>query len=231
MLQESNAYFISLQNTIKKRIREVIKIKRYIYILLTLALILTLSSCSESEFSNPDVFITRYNNITENTSLSFTDFYTVQENSSMSVKECTVTNGVCKALIRLLCSENKRIYRCKVVMLSCDENIKKRVLTDDEKAFFTCVCSDVYAAFSGFEKSETERQIDTLLENGSAFDSKSEKNAEYKSYVLTLLQNDLCCECIITNKWLCETQSTVKPESKSGFGDSTSIRTETVPLK
>lgn len=208
-----------------------VEIKKFVCILLAFVLILTLSSCSESEFSNPDVFITRYNNITENTPLSFSDFYTTQEGSAGSVKECAVTDGSSKAVIRLFCSEDKRIYRCKVVILTCDENLKKIKLTNEDKAFFTSVCTDVYIALSKLERTAAGEQIDELFAQGGAFDAKSERNITYKSFVLSLLQNDLCCECVITNKWLCEIESTVKPESKRGFGDSTSIRTETVPLK
>lgn len=208
-----------------------VKIKRFVCIFLLIVQVFILSSCSESEFTNPDVFIMRYNNITENVPLSFSDFYTTQENVSESVKECTVSNNNCKAVIRLLCGENKRIYRCKVIILSCDESFKKRKISNEEIKFFANVCSDVYGSFSGYEKSEAYKQIDELFEQGGAFDAKSERNITYKSFMLTLLQNDICCECVITNKWLYEIESTVKPESKRGFGDSTSVRTETVPLK
>lgn len=188
------------------------------------------SSCSQSEFINADVFVTRFNTARGQASLLLTDFSSVEENSGGSVKECEVIQGQSRALIRLFCDEQKRVYECRVIILKGGNDLKKETLTKENKEFFILLCGDVYSSFSGKSKTAAEEKTELLFPN-SDFPSAAEKNETDGKILLTVLQNDVCIDFSVVNGWLKQIESTVKPESKIGFGEQTQIRQETVPLR
>lgn len=193
-------------------------------------ILFSLASCAQSEFVNLDVFVLRLNEARGETQLSLTDFCTTEENSGGSVKECEVIQGQSRALIRLFCDEQKRVYECRVIILKGGNDLKKETLTKENKQFFISLCCDVYSSYSGKSRSAATEKTDSLFPNGD-FPSAAEKNETDGKILLTVLQNDVCIDFSVVNGWLKQIESTVKPESKIGFGEQTQIRQETVPLR
>ncbi len=202
--------------------------KKSCLILSLLLVFVFLSSCSHSEFLNLATFVENFSVLRP---LALTDFIKYDDESKETVYLTYINCDENTVLLKLLCESDLKIKECRVTASKYDEKGKKIKSFEKIKKSFQDVCSGTILAYTYLSKEEGDKIIKNL-DIMNNFEKKNfEKTYQNENFNFALLSNDLCCELIIKNKWINETETTKKPENKNDFANNTSIRTETVPLQ
>ncbi|MGN1418808.1 MAG: hypothetical protein ACI4W6_05725 [Acutalibacteraceae bacterium] len=199
--------------------------KKLFALILSVILILLSAGCTQSEQINLGDFIERFNTKSSLDEIGFVDFYVLSQNSTEQIYNCAFQSEANEILLRLFENSNGKIKKCSVIFPKSDENGNSITISSSENELFKTVCTQTASAFSNSSKEEAQQIITELLKN----DGKTEVVKDSGSFHYVLLEDTLCKRLMIQNKWLCEIETTLKPESKSAFWQETSVRTETVP--
>lgn len=196
--------------------------KKIVVLLFLLSLVLIFTACAGGEFIGLSVFIERWNNCSEQM-LDYSDFIIEQAENESSY--CLVDDN--KA-IKLTADENSNLKQCKIIITkkNSDGNEKK---IESPQDFFE-LCKKTVMSYCDFD----EQQATTLLDEFTLNDLNSilaegELSKNQGDYNFVYYSTEIASEFIITNTLLVEIESTLKPESKIAFADTTATRAETVP--
>lgn len=200
---------------------------------LSVLLVLTfLTSCSESSFVNLAVFIENFNSLEDEEILDFPDFTVSTGSGGETVYTRSFEKDGHTVLLRLTADDDKKITACRVVIPKRDKTGKKLKQSDERQKFFAQTAEKTICAFTLFDDEKSKQIISSFdLSNSKTLKNEGEITKEEEGFYFIYLSNSLCSEFIIKNIWLCEIESTLKPESKGGFIEGTGIRTDTVPLE
>ncbi|MGN0469103.1 MAG: hypothetical protein ACI4GY_10305 [Acutalibacteraceae bacterium] len=199
--------------------------KKLFALILPIIFIFLSAGCTQSEKINLGDFIERFNEKTDLPEIDFFDFYVLSQNSDGQVYNCAFQSDDNEILLRIFENSSGKITNCNVILPKSDENGNSIKISNSENELFKTVCTQTASAFSNSSKEEAQQIITELFKN----DGKTEVVKDSGSFHYVLLKDTLCEKLTIQNKWLCEIETTLKPESKSAFWQETSVRTETVP--
>ncbi len=187
-----------------------------------------LTGCSKDEFMGISRFTDNMNSISadgEGISLSsyliyngtyYLPFDEDRESVVMALKE----------------GESGHIDEIRVTISKADENGNEKPVTEKGKALFLEAFIKAVRAYSYFTPEEAEEIIKDMKMNYlSAFESEGEVTLKKENYYFVYYSVDIASTLMIFNTHLHSIEKTEKPESKPFFGNTTNIRTETVPLR
>ena len=188
------------------------------------ALTLILTACVGGEFIGLSIFIERWNSCSEN-SLDYSDFVIEQGESENSYS--IISDGTA---IKLTADENENLKQCKIIITKKDEEGKdKSILQETSNDFFE-LCKKSVMAYCGFDETATIALLNEFTLNDlNSLISEGELSKNQNEYNFVYYSTQIASEFIITNTLLVEIESTLKPESKIAFADTTHTRVETVP--
>lgn len=193
-------------------------------------LCLLLTACTQSEFINLAQFIENFNAFKSDDSIDFTDFSVSTGSGGESVYTYEPKDCEEKIIVRLVADDDLKISSCRVVLAKSDHTGQKLAYNKELHRVFYELCKRTVCAFTFCSGQESEALIEAFsLSLKQTLTKEGELTRQQGDYYYTYLSNSLCSEFIISNKWLCEMETTLKPESKNAFLNSTSVRTETVP--
>lgn len=135
-------------------------------------------------------------------------------------------------LLRLVTDENGYIEEIRLTLSKVDENGGSSPVNEKRKALFLSTLKRASLAYTYFDETENESIINSMkLDNTSTYAPSGELTLEKGNFYFVYFSTDLACQFTIYNIHLHPIEKTEKPESKPAFGNTTNIRTETVPLE
>lgn len=193
--------------------------KKACFTVLTLSFVFIFSSCVQNGNLNLSSFIEKYNELSIQ-KITYTDFSceTVDEKSEYGYMPNPYS------LIKLIC-DNDNIEECKVILSKYKSENEKTELSADDIEAFKSQTQKIVQTFTNFDISEINAILSELFND---FET-AEKTVQKGDYYFIYISNELCCEVILRNNLLKETETTEKPENKNSFSVTNGVRTETVP--
>lgn len=207
--------------------------KKVFKIFASLFFVITLfCACSESETVDAGTFVERYAKLCD-FPFGFSNII-ASENGGAAKYSFVASkdeNESKKILVTLLENENRKLFECRITMAKINGGQKTEFTADDRERFFS-VCAKALRALSSFDEEKARNALIQLgIDNEDFFIKNVEQTFKTDEYFLVSIGNDVAAEVIISNTYLKKIEETEKPESKPVFGETTKIRTETVPHK
>ena len=198
------------------------KISGILFIILTLTFFV---ACEREEFMDIYSFAERYGN----SELSVEDFYI---GDSEGVYFTFFEKATPKVMLKAICNNKNIIEEIRIYIPKYDENAnKKEILTDDIRIFVRTVINSI-KAFTGCSEAQAEEIASEMcLYQKKSFENEGELTKTKGCFHFVYHSASPGSEFIIYNTYLKNVPQTEKPESRPIYGDTTKIRTETVPTK
>ncbi|MBQ3136249.1 MAG: hypothetical protein IJB74_02085 [Clostridia bacterium] len=135
-------------------------------------------------------------------------------------------------MMKLLCNEENKTEEIRIYLPKYDENANKKKISAEDINLFLKIVSASSTAFTGYDQATTEEIITQMqLYEKKSYESEGELTKAKDNFYFVYHSALLGSEFIIYNTYLKTIPETEKPESKPMYGDTTKIRTETVPTK
>ncbi len=194
-----------------------------------LVMIITLFiGCAREEFMDLYGFTERFTY----SEISPEDFYTDKTEDGKTVYYSYFEKEKPSVMIKLICTENNKIDQVRIYLSKYDENGKKKTLTTEDISLFANLISSSLKAFTGWNEDEVGEIMNQMqIYEKKSYESEGELTKTKSNFHFIYHSADLGSEFIIYNTYLRAVPQTEKPESKPMYGDTTKIRTETVPTK
>ncbi len=199
-----------------------------IKITILIMLFIFLVGCAREEFMDLYGFTERFTYQI----ISAEDFYTEKTEDGRDSYFTFFEKENPRIMLKLICTEDNKIDEVRIYVSKYDENADKKNVTTEDISLFLKVTSSSIAAFTKWD----EKEIDSILSEMCLYEKKSYENEgeltmAKDNFHLIYHSASLGSEFIIINTYLKSVPETEKPESKPLYGDTTKIRTETVPTK
>ncbi len=187
----------------------------------------SITACSKEEFINVLSFTDNFNKYSVEQEIELTGY--IIENNIWSMP---FTDGTEAVLLRLVTDENGYIEHLRITLSKVDEEGKRSTVNEKRKNLFLSTVKKSVMAYTWFSEKEADDIIEKMnLDNLSSYKKEGELNTDIGSFRFVYYSVGLCSVFSVYNIHLHPTEKTEKPESKPAFGNTTNIRTETVPLR
>lgn len=202
--------------------------KRISALLLCLSIIVgSISACSREEFINVLRFTDNLNKYSADGKIELNSY--IVENNIWSLP---FFDGAESVLLRLVTDENGYIEHMRITVSKVNEKGESSPVNEARKKLFLSTLKKSVMAYTWFSEEETEKLIEKMsLNNLSSYGKEGELNLNIGNFRFVYYSVGLCSVFTVYNIHLHPTEKTEKPESKPAFGNTTNIRTETVPLR
>ncbi len=202
--------------------------KKISALLLCLSIIVgTISACSKEEFINVLRFTDNLNKYSSAEKIELTSY--IAENNIWSLP---FYEGGESVLLRLVTDDNGYIEHMRITVAKVDEKGESSPVNEVRKNLFLSTVKKSVMAYTWFSEHEAEEVIEKMsLGDISAYGKEGELNLNIGNFRFVYYSMELCSVFAVYNIHLHPTEKTEKPESKPAFGNTTNIRTETVPLR
>ncbi len=195
---------------------------------LILLIFIFLGGCGREEFTDLYGFTERFTY----SELSPEDFFVEEPEDGYDYYYTFFDAENPQVMLKLVCTENNKIGEIRIYLPKYDENANKKPITTDDISLFTKVVASSAQAFTGYGDSTVEDIINQMqLYEKKSYENEGELTKTKDSFHFVYHSASLGSEFIIYNTYLTDVPETEKPESKPMYGDTTKIRTETVPTK
>ena len=200
----------------------------FIKVILSAMLLSLLIGCAREEFMDLYGFTDRFTY----SQISPEDFYSDKTEDGKAVYYTYFEKDNPKAMLKLICAESGKVDEIRIYLTKYDKNGKRTdILTEDILLFTRLIASSV-SAFTGCSEASSEEIISQMmLYEKKSYEKEGELTKTKGSFHFIYHSAELGSEFIIYNTYLKTVPETEKPESKPLYGDTTKIRTETVPTK
>lgn len=186
-----------------------------------------LCGCAREEFMDLYGFTERFTY----SELSPEDFFIGEAEKNNYFYTCFDTENSA-VILKLTPTENNKIGEVRIYLPKYDENANERPATTDDINIFIRIVSSSVQAFTGYDENISEDIINQMqLYEKKSYEYKGELTKTKDNFHFVYHSALLGSEFIIYNTYLKDVPETEKPESRPMYGDSTKIRTETVPTK
>lgn len=184
--------------------------------------------CSREEFMDLYGFTESFTY----TQITPEDFYADSTEDGKAVYYTYFEKENPKVMLKIICSENGKTDEIRIYLTKYDKDGKRRDVQTEDILLFTKLISSSVTAFTGWSDAEAEDIISQMqLYENKSYESEGELTKTKSNFHFIYHSASPGSEFIIYNTYLKTVPSTEKPESKPLFGDTTRIRTETVPKK
>ncbi|MBQ7117925.1 MAG: hypothetical protein IJN88_06920 [Clostridia bacterium] len=137
-----------------------------------------------------------------------------------------------RIMLKLICTAENKIDEVRIYIPKYDENADKKSITTEDISLFLKITAASIKAFTNWEEKEIDSILNEMyLYERKAYENEGELTMTKNNFHLIYHSASLGSEFIIINTYLKSVPETEKPESKPLYGDTTKIRTETVPTK
>lgn len=183
------------------------------------------TSCAREEFMDIYGFCERFDAL----ELSPEDFY---QGDTEGVYYTFFEKENPKIMLKLLCGKEEKIEEIRIYLPKYDENAHKKSITTDEIRLFVRIAAASVKAFTGCTSAQAEDTAEQMqLYQKGSYEKEGELTKTKDSFHFVYHSASLGSEFIVYNTYLKDVPTTEKPESRPMYGDTTKIRTETVPAK
>lgn len=197
-------------------------------ITVSVLLVTLLAGCAREEFMDLYGFTERfsYSDITPE------NFYIEKDDNGNDIYYTFFEKENPRVMLKLICSEENKIDEVRIYLPKYDENADKKTISTEDIKMFVQLVINTTEAFTGYNKTEAEKTAEQmLLYEKSSYEKEGELTKRKDNFFFLYHSAHLGSEFIIYNTFLKKVPETEKPESKPLYGDTTKIRTETVPTK
>ena len=173
-----------------------------------------LSACTPEGYCNILLFTDNLNRINGNKLLSLSS-YTVEDNCY----KLLLKNE--DSLVLLTAEENEKgeIKKVRLTVSKADEKGNIISVSPTQGEFYRSEAAKALEAFTLMEKGKCEETVKKILPMKSEdFSRTGELTMDVEDYHLIYYSNKICCQFTVTNRFLEQTESTRKPESKPLYG-------------
>ncbi len=187
-----------------------------------------LTGCSKDEFMQIVRFTDNMNSVMEPEERISLSSYLLQNSTYyLPIDE----NGE-SVILALEEGDSGYIEKIRITAAKTDEQGNACPFTEERKNLFISAVNRAIRAYAYYSEEETENIIkDMRLDSLSTYKSEGELTLEKGNYYFVYYSTDIASMFMIFNVHLHPVEKTQKPESKPFFGNTTNIRTETVPLR
>ncbi len=202
--------------------------KAVIKTVLIFLVFLFLNGCAKEDIMDLYGFTGRftYSNI------SPTDFYSEKAEEGKVSYYTFFEKENPRVMLKLLCNNENKTEEIRIYLPKYDENANNKIINAESINLFINVVSASAEAFTGYDKSTVEDIINQMrLYEKKSYENEGELTKIKNNFYFIYHSASLGSEFIIYNTYLKIIPETQKPESKPLYGDTTKIRTETVPTK
>ncbi|MBQ9913338.1 MAG: hypothetical protein IJO73_03815 [Clostridia bacterium] len=191
-------------------------------------LFILLTGCVRDEFMDLYGFSDRFSC----SELTPEDFYTEKTEDGKNAFFTYFSKGSTVIMLKLICSDDNKTDEVRIYIPKYDENANNKAITAEDISFFIGITSSALRAFTGWNETVCEDITDRMcLYDRSSYEKEGELTMTRENFHIVYHSASIGSEFIIYNTFLTEVPVTEKPESKPVYGDTTKIRTETVPTK
>ena len=193
-----------------------------------LLMFILLCSCAREEFMDLYGFTERFTY----TDIDPEDFFTEKNADGEVSFYCFFEKDNPRIMLKLFCNKENKINEIRIYFPKYDENGNKTAVTTGDISLFISLVSSSLIAFTACSKAEAEDIINQMqLYEKKSYENDGELTKTKNNYHFIYHSAFLGSEFTIYNTYLKAVPETLKPESKPMYGDTTRIRTETVPTK
>ncbi len=202
--------------------------KRISALIMCLSIIVgSISACSKEEFINVLRFTDNFNKYFSDKKIELTTY--IVENNIWSLPFYDGTESV---LLRLVTDDNGYVEHMRITVAKVDEKGGSSPVNEVRKNLFLSTLKKSVMAYTWFSEDEVEEVIEKMnLGDISSYGKEGELNLNIGNFRFVYYSVEPCSVFSVYNIHLHPTEKTEKPESKPAFGNTTNIRTETVPLR
>ncbi|MBQ8503285.1 MAG: hypothetical protein IJ491_03295 [Clostridia bacterium] len=202
--------------------------KKLSVLILCLSLVTgVITGCSRDEFVSVLRFTDNLNSQKNSEKISLDSYFVQNE-----IYSAVFADGEEKILLRLITDEKGYIEEIRLTAQKVDENGQNDPVTEKRKNLFTSSIARTVSAYTYLSQEEAEEIIGNMrLNDLSSYKAAGELTLTKGNFCFVYYSTDLVSMFMIYNIHLHPIEKTEKPESKPAYGNTTNIRTETVPLK
>lgn len=204
--------------------------KTALKIFIILMIFSLLTACSSESFMDLSVFIRCFDY--DEDELTAEDFIAEKDENGNYIFYTFFEEESSAVMLKLICNGENKIDEVRIYLPKTDENAKERAVSTEDISLFTKVTACAISAFTYYSEEDTESILKEMcLYEKNSYKNEGELTKEKDNFYFIYLSSYLGSEVMIYNTYLKQVEQTEKPESKPIFGDTTNIRTETVPLE
>lgn len=186
-----------------------------------------ISGCSKNEFMDISRFTDNLNSQKTGTEISLSS-YIIQN----GVYSLPIYDGEESTLIRLVTQDGGNIEEIRLTIGKIDEEGNVSDVTDKRRNLFVSSIKRAIKAYTYFSEEETDQIIEAMkLNETNSYTQTGELTLSKGNFHFVYYSTDLAIQFMIYNIHLLPIEKTEKPVSRPVYGNTTNIRTETVPLK
>ncbi len=186
-----------------------------------------ISGCSKNEFMDISRFTDNLNSQKTGTEISLSS-YIIQN----GVYSLPIYDGEESTLIRLVTQDGGNIEEIRLTIGKIDEEGNVSDVTDKRRNLFVSSIKRAIKAYTYFSEEETDQIIEAMkLNETNSYTQTGELTLSKGNFHFVYYSTDLAIQFMIYNIHLHPIEKTEKPVSRPVYGNTTNIRTETVPLK
>ena len=198
-------------------------------LLLTFVVIIftTFAACSKKEYMNVLYFTDNLNSQTEGYDVKMSDYYVKDNIYTLPVKSENET-----VIMRLVTDENGDIGEIRVTLAKTDEKGKRQQISQQHRQLYNDTVRRMLRAFTYCDEETAGMISESMkLSESAPFTSTGEITSRMDNYYFIVFSTDFSVSFTVKNIHISPVEKTEKPESRPAFGNTTNIRTETVPLR
>ena len=202
--------------------------KKITAVFVILSMFGSFTACSREQFINIISFTERFNKVSDELKLSYSD-YVIDKDNVFNVYFPPENSCV---LLRLTENEKGRIEKISITIGKYNSAGKPKQISDDEWNVFLSAISVSIEAYTCFDENEATKLLEQfLLYDKETIKKQGEMNKTQNEFHFVYYSNSLVSMFTVSNIWLCEIPETEKPESKPYFGATTNTYGESIKLK
>ncbi len=194
--------------------------------------LICLNACVKSEFVNLSSFIYNFNFETDFITLSFSDFYYNQGEST-----CTYTAYFSEAQgeyvsLKIIENFDYEIQECYITICKIDNEGETISISQSTQALFENIVCKTIEAFT-LKDNDFANTIaaEFMLGLSSTYTDEGELSKQDGNFYYLYLSNSITNEFAIYNTWLSPQEEYEKPVSSPAYDSTTDIREGTVALR
>lgn len=186
------------------------------------------NGCAREEFTDLYGFTEEFGY----SEISPSDFYAEKNEDGNNVFYTYFHEETASVMLKLICTKKNKIDEIRIYLPKYDENARVRQTDTQEISLFIRIISSAAGAFTDWNDNEITDILDEMrLYDKASYTEEGELTKAKGSFYFIYHSATLGSEFMIYNTYLKEIPETEKPESRPVYGDTTKIRTETVPTK
>lgn len=186
-----------------------------------------MTGCSKDEFMDISRFTDNYNSLCGYDAINLQSYIIEGEIYSLPISD-----GGQAVLLSAVTDDTGYIEEIRITLSKTDEKGKSSEVSQKQGELFLNVIKNALESYTYSDSTEAQKLINEMkLNKLSTYSLTGELTAQKGYFYYVFYSTELVSMFRIFNIHLHPIETTEKPESRPAFGNTTNIRSETVPLK